>query len=388
MDLDGGLSKFSTNKAGAKYGTGYCDAQCPRDIKFINGEANVEGWNPSDNDVNAGAGQWGTCCSEMDIWEANNMATAYTPHPCTEVGQTRCEGEACGGANSSDRYGGVCDPDGCDFNPYRMGDKEFYGLGKLLDTSKKMTVVTQFLKDAAGELGEIKRFYVQGGKIIANAPSKIPGVAGNSITQDWCDKRVTAFTDVDDFNRKGGMKQMGEALKKPMVLVMSIWDDHASNMLWLDSTFPVDSTKLGVERGACAVTSGVPSEIEAQVPNSNVAFSNIRFGAIGSTVAGLADFAAANPGPGTGTPPSSSSSVKPATSSTSTVKPISTSTSSVKPITTSTRTSTTPVVTPTVAPTVGADRWQQCGGNGFTGPKTCKSPWTCNVVNEWYHQCL
>jgi cellulose 1,4-beta-cellobiosidase len=38
MDADGGLSKYSTNKAGAKYGTGYCDAQCPRDLKFINGE--------------------------------------------------------------------------------------------------------------------------------------------------------------------------------------------------------------------------------------------------------------------------------------------------------------------------------------------------------------
>ena len=38
MAADGGLSKYSGNKAGAKYGTGYCDAQCPHDIKFINGE--------------------------------------------------------------------------------------------------------------------------------------------------------------------------------------------------------------------------------------------------------------------------------------------------------------------------------------------------------------
>jgi len=38
MDEDGGKSKYPTNKAGAKYGTGYCDAQCPHDIKFINGE--------------------------------------------------------------------------------------------------------------------------------------------------------------------------------------------------------------------------------------------------------------------------------------------------------------------------------------------------------------
>lgn len=39
MDADGGMSKYSTNKAGAKYGTGYCDSQCPRDVKFIDGKA-------------------------------------------------------------------------------------------------------------------------------------------------------------------------------------------------------------------------------------------------------------------------------------------------------------------------------------------------------------
>lgn len=37
MDADGGSSKFPTNQAGAKYGTGYCDAQCARDLKWING---------------------------------------------------------------------------------------------------------------------------------------------------------------------------------------------------------------------------------------------------------------------------------------------------------------------------------------------------------------
>jgi cellulose 1,4-beta-cellobiosidase len=37
MDHDGGLSEYANNKAGAKYGTGYCDSQCPQDVKFING---------------------------------------------------------------------------------------------------------------------------------------------------------------------------------------------------------------------------------------------------------------------------------------------------------------------------------------------------------------
>jgi cellulose 1,4-beta-cellobiosidase len=38
MEADGGMGKNSGNKCGAKYGTGYCDAQCPHDMKFINGE--------------------------------------------------------------------------------------------------------------------------------------------------------------------------------------------------------------------------------------------------------------------------------------------------------------------------------------------------------------
>jgi cellulose 1,4-beta-cellobiosidase len=38
MDKDGGMARFPANKAGAKYGVGYCDSQCPRDLKFIDGQ--------------------------------------------------------------------------------------------------------------------------------------------------------------------------------------------------------------------------------------------------------------------------------------------------------------------------------------------------------------
>jgi cellulose 1,4-beta-cellobiosidase len=72
MDQDGGKSKHPTNQIGAQYGSGYCDAQCPHDIKWINGMANMDGWNPSPDDPNSGVGKYGTCCSEMDIWEANS----------------------------------------------------------------------------------------------------------------------------------------------------------------------------------------------------------------------------------------------------------------------------------------------------------------------------
>ena len=69
MEKDGGASSYGN--AGAQYGLGYCDAQCPHDMKFIGGTANVDGWTPSTNDANAGFGDLGTCCYEMDIWEAN-----------------------------------------------------------------------------------------------------------------------------------------------------------------------------------------------------------------------------------------------------------------------------------------------------------------------------
>merc|ERR1712137_161034 len=72
MDADGGTNRFPSNKAGANYGTGYCDAQCPHDIKFINGEANTLDWGVGSQ--NSGGGKYGACCAELDIWEANSMS--------------------------------------------------------------------------------------------------------------------------------------------------------------------------------------------------------------------------------------------------------------------------------------------------------------------------
>lgn len=53
-------------------------------IELTHGRANVKGWTASFNDANAGIGNLGACCAEMDIWGANKIATAYTPHPCTD----------------------------------------------------------------------------------------------------------------------------------------------------------------------------------------------------------------------------------------------------------------------------------------------------------------
>ncbi|KAK7184786.1 hypothetical protein DPSP01_002242 [Paraphaeosphaeria sporulosa] len=351
MDEDGGIAKYSTNKAGAKYGTGYCDTQCPHDIKFIAGEANAEGWTPSSNDVNAGAGKYGACCHEMDIWEANSISAAYTPHVCSANGLVRCSGTDCG--DGDNRYNGVCDKDGCDFNSYRQGDTSFYGPGMTVDTKSKFTVVTQFITSDGtdtGKLTEIRRKYVQNGKVIDNSVSKISGVTGNSITDSYCNAQKTAFGDNNSFEKLGGLTAMGGAIGRGMVLALSVWDDHAVNMLWLDSTFPTDkdASTPGVARGTCSITSGVPADVEKNSPNSQVIYSNIKIGAIGSTF-----------GSGSGTTPGT-----PASSASS-----------------------APASTATSGTGSGAALYGQCGGQGWTGPTTCKQG-TCKAQSQWYSQCL
>lgn len=82
MSQDGGTMR-GNNKAGAKYGTGYCDAQCPRDVKFIQGESNTEGWSQSTGPDDTSKGKYGSCCAEVSIWAANQISSSLVAHPCT-----------------------------------------------------------------------------------------------------------------------------------------------------------------------------------------------------------------------------------------------------------------------------------------------------------------
>jgi len=301
MDKDGGVAKNPTNKAGAKYGTGYCDAQCPHDLKWIDGQANMIGWNKSHSDPNAGAGLYGTCCAELDIWEANKISTQMTVHSCTTKGPHRCNGTECGDNNGKtpgdpgDRFKGVCDKNGCDFNPYREGAHKFYGPGPefTLDSTKPMTVVTQFPTDDGtdtGKLLEMKRFYIQDGKTIYNpSPSYASVNPGNytSISDDMCAVQMTNFTDrLDVFQKKGGIAGMGEAMGRGMSLVISLWDDHEVGMIWLDATdpYPIPKGKFGAPRGTCSQTSGNYTIVEKEHGDSYGLFSDIRYGEIGSTL--------------------------------------------------------------------------------------------------------
>ncbi|KAK6506611.1 hypothetical protein TWF481_005068 [Arthrobotrys musiformis] len=286
MKANGGLNT-ANNKAGAKFGTGYCDAQCPHDLKFIEGSGNVEGWTPSSTDSNAGFGKAGACCNEMDIWEANSISNAYTPHPCKNiVGVSRCEDPVtCG--DGSNRYAGVCDKDGCDFNPYRQGNHDFYGPGKTVDTTKKITVITQFIKDSSSNLVEIRRAWVQNNQVILQSKNEWAGIGDyNSITDDYCVKQKSVFGDNSYFvSPGGGLVEMGKSLARGHVLALSIWADHAAHLLWLNSPYPVDKDPSlpGVARGTCSTTSGDPNELINSAPNSSVTYSNIKVGQLCST---------------------------------------------------------------------------------------------------------
>ncbi|KAK5697458.1 hypothetical protein LTR97_007596 [Elasticomyces elasticus] len=246
MARSGGRSNL--NPAGASYGTGYCDAQCPA-ISWINGVANVDGQ--------------GACCQEMDIWEANARSTALTPHSCNITGLYECTGAACGGD-------GVCDKSGCGINPYAVGNHNYYGYSDTVDTTKPFTVVTQFHTTngkSSGTLNEITRLYVQGGKVIQNVNFTLDGHTIDSITNPYCNATAPSF------QRLGGLAQMGGAIGRGMVLAMSIWNDAGGNMTWLDTG----------NAGPCTVDEGAPAVIEATDPTTSVTFSNIKWGDFGTT---------------------------------------------------------------------------------------------------------
>merc|ERR1712012_110168 len=155
-----------------------------------------------------------------------------------------------------------------------------------------------------GKLVEVKQFYTQDGKKIEHPSYTVNGNQHKTITDDFCKDWVAETQDGTNFEEKGGLDTIEKAIDAGVVLVMSLWDDHYANMLWLDSTYPVDSSDPGAARGTCSTSSGVPADVESKQANSHVIFSDIKFGPIGSTVPGP------SPGP-TPAPPSPSPSPTP-----------------------------------------------------------------------------
>lgn len=200
----------------------------------------------------------------MDIWEANSRATHVAPHTCNQTGLYMCEGAEC-------EYDGVCDKDGCGWNPYRVNITDYYGNSDAfrVDTRRPFTVVTQFPADAEGRLESIHRLYVQDGKVIESYVVDAPGLPRtDSLNDEFC-----AATGAARYLDLGGTAGMGDAMTRGMVLAMSIWWDESGFMNWLDSG----------EAGPCLPDEGDPKNIVKVEPSPEVTYSNLRWGEIGST---------------------------------------------------------------------------------------------------------
>jgi hypothetical protein len=185
-----------------EYGYGYCDANC----------------------VDGG------CCPEFDIQEASSKGMVFTSHTC-------------------ERSNGGCDSGGCGYNPYR-DSKDHAFWGTTIDVKKPVTVVTQFL-GAGGGLTEVKRLYVQGGKVIK---------AAQSLTDAFCHYGPT------DSHR---LANMGASFARGHVIVFSLWDSNG--MGWMD----------GGNAGPC--TSYDTGTIEKTQPNLKVTWSSVKYGDLDST---------------------------------------------------------------------------------------------------------
>jgi cellulase len=250
---DGGKSELNTG--GAYYGTGYCDAQCYV-TPFINGEPNLEAY--------------GSCCNELDIWEANSRSSLLAPHPCNVERLVKCEGADC-------EFEGICDKWGCGFNAYKNNVTDFYGLGLKVDTTRPFTVVTQFPADDEGILREYHRLYIQDGRIIRQTTANLDHLPKqNFIDDDYC---LAHGDGARRYMELGATEAMGAAMTRGMVLAMSIWWSEGDNMQWLDGLEPDGA-------GPCNATEGHPNEVRKKQPDTGVTFSNIKWGELGSTYSG------------------------------------------------------------------------------------------------------
>ena len=109
---------------------------------------------------------------------------------------------------------------------------DFYGPGSQfeVDTTQPFTVVTQFITADGTDnspVVEIKRKYVQNGKVINTPSVEINGKSYDSLSDEFCAANKEWTGDFDDFSKKGGISQMSKAFESGMTLVLSLWDDHA-----------------------------------------------------------------------------------------------------------------------------------------------------------------
>ncbi|CAE7357939.1 cbhB [Symbiodinium natans] len=214
MDRYGNLNSVSPdgvmNTAGWMRGLGYCDAQCPKDLKFVQGQ----GYNKDH--------KLASCCPEMDLFEGNRFVQAVTAHPCKLAKESVCDSETVEDCKAA------CDSAGADINTFRESGPG-HALFDMVDVSQPFKINTTFVTDngaANGTLVDIVQILSQNGVTKARL----------SMAERFLNPRGEGFRPYDDFTQVyGGLKQMGEALRRGMVMVLALWADPSGNMNWLDS---------------------------------------------------------------------------------------------------------------------------------------------------------
>eukprot|EP00930_Biecheleria_cincta_P097724 TRINITY_DN89411_c0_g1_i1.p1 TRINITY_DN89411_c0_g1~~TRINITY_DN89411_c0_g1_i1.p1 ORF type:complete len:564 (-),score=96.86 TRINITY_DN89411_c0_g1_i1:257-1948(-) len=219
MDRLGNLDAISPNgvpnTAGWKRGMGYCDAQCPKDLQFA-------------QDAGFNAGHLASCCPEMDLFEANRFTTSMTPHPCKLPSRSICD------ANQDANCKARCDSDGADVNPFRERGPGS-ALFEMLDIREPFEVRTLFRTDnnrSDGSLVAIEQVFSQELKDGTKKNFTI------SLTDESVAKSKELFRASNGFGTVyGGLKSMGEALRRGMVMVLALWNEpgQGGNMNWLNS---------------------------------------------------------------------------------------------------------------------------------------------------------
>jgi cellulose 1,4-beta-cellobiosidase len=237
----------------ASFGVNYGDAQCANDIKYVGGTANLD--------------KRGACSNEYDLWEANSRATSLALHPCSIKGVTPCTTDiSCG--NGQYRFQGVCDRNGADYNPIRLGNNTFYGVGSsfTIDTTKPIKVITRFPTNSNGVIDRVERYYEQNGKQIF----------GGVLTDSMVEQHKQIYNEPNTFKELGGFPTMTDSFARKHVLILSLWDDVSVNMRWLDSVYPIGSTEPGAYRGPCASHNNDPSYLRQTYPTSYVVYSDVQ----------------------------------------------------------------------------------------------------------------
>lgn len=73
------------------------------------------------------------------------------------------------------------------------------------------------------------QYFIQDGQRIDVPAPTFDGIADSSdITDDLCTNQFNVFGERDRYGEVGGWTAMQDAITKPMVLVMSIWNDVSS----------------------------------------------------------------------------------------------------------------------------------------------------------------